>query len=31
MTMAVNIAYVPKPECGKKVLKMTRPETAVPK
>jgi hypothetical protein len=25
MTMAVNIADVPKPECGKKVLKMTPP------
>jgi hypothetical protein len=30
MTMAVNMAYVPKPESGAKVLKMTRPETAVP-
>jgi hypothetical protein len=28
MTMAVNMAYVPKPESGTKVLKMTRPETA---
>jgi hypothetical protein len=29
MTMAVNMAYVPKPASGAKVLKMTRPETAV--
>jgi hypothetical protein len=25
MTMAVNMAYVPKPESGTKVLKMTPP------
>jgi hypothetical protein len=25
MTMAVNMAYVPKPESGTKVLKMTQP------
>jgi hypothetical protein len=30
MTMAVNMAYVPKPESWTKVLKMIRPETAVP-
>jgi hypothetical protein len=26
MTMAVNMAYVPKPESGTKVLKMTPPK-----
>ena len=26
MTMAVNMAYVPKPESGMKVLKMNRPQ-----